>query len=108
MKFALRILFVVVICCNGAKAQTVLHGTYYLAAVGQKYVAVAIDSREREGFVTNDRYCKIQPLSRKAFFFAAGITSARENNTSLPLFDARDIAQKVYGQFATGPVEVSV
>jgi hypothetical protein len=87
---------------GGASSQSVFHGTYFLALVTPAYIIVAIDSRETQGNVRNDRYCKIRPLSPNAFFFGTGATSAIDNSTNTSVFDARDIAQSVYAQFGTG------
>ncbi len=83
-------------------AEDIGHGTYFLAGLSPDYAVVAIDSRELEVGVPNDRYCKIRPLSRNAFFFSRGVTSATDNNTHDKIFDARDIAHSVYVQFGIG------
>lgn len=80
-----------------AAAQIVQHGTFFVAAYTPDYAVVAIDSRQLSGGEINDRYCKIRILSSNSFFFARGATSAIENNVSI--FDARDIARRVFLQF---------
>jgi hypothetical protein len=82
---------------NPAAAQIVQHGTFFVAAYTPDYAVVAIDSRQLSGGDINDRYCKIRILSNNAFFFARGATSAVENNVGV--FDARDIARRVFLQF---------
>jgi hypothetical protein len=85
-----------------AAAQIVQHGTYFVAGFSPDYAVVAIDSREWKGSVHTDRYCKIRPLSRRAFFFGRGATSATDNATGANIFDARDVAHSVYLQFGVG------
>lgn len=74
------------------------HGTYYLAEFSPDYTVVAIDSRETRAGLVDDTYCKIRPLSARAFFFASGATSARDTATQTLLFDARDLASSIYSR----------
>jgi len=94
--------FLFVAFSHTAAAQTVGHGTYYIAAVSADFVVVTIDSRELLNYVNgpfaNDRYCKIRPLSPTAFFFATGDTSV--TSATVRVFDADDIAQIAYGSDA--------
>jgi hypothetical protein len=88
---------------HATAAAQLLHGTYFLAAISKDYVIVAIDSRESSigaaGRITNDRYCKIRPLSSRAIFFATGTASATGSKTRATIFDAREIAQQAFDDF---------
>jgi hypothetical protein len=91
-----------------AHAQVLGHGTYFVAGFFPDFAVVAIDSRELSGRLVDDHYCKIRPLSRDAFFFARGATSATNILTGASVFDARDIARDTYakpGSSTTGLVE---
>ena len=102
VKYAIRILLFSCPLSWSADAQVVQHGTHFVAALNADFAAVAIDSRQSTGVVTNDRYCKIVPLSRNAFFFARGITSAIDNTTHASIYDAREIARQAYREFGIG------
>jgi hypothetical protein len=104
-KYLIKIFFFVTALSCAATAQVAQHGTYFVAGFSPDYAVVAIDSREMSGGVVNDQYCKIQPLSRNAFFFARGVTSAVDNNTHSKIFDARDLAHSIYVQFGVGTVK---
>ena len=95
--------FALLIMLDATAAAQLLHGTYFLAAISKDYVIVAIDSRESSigaaGRITNDRYCKIRPLSSRAIFFATGTTSATGSKTRATIFDAREIAQQAFDDF---------
>jgi hypothetical protein len=99
-KQLVRLCLALACASNYAAAQIVQHGTYFVAAYTPDYAVVAIDSRQLSGADINDRYCKIRILSKSAFFFARGATSAVENNVSI--FDARDVARSVFLQFGNG------
>ena len=105
MKYA-RILLLSSALSWSADAQVIQHGTYFVAALNADFAVVAIDSRQSTGVVTNDRYCKIVPLSRNAFFFARGITSAIDNTTHASIFDAREIARQAYREFGVGATKL--
>lgn len=105
-KHLIKILLIVAGCGYAAATQIVQHGTYFLAGFSTDYTIVAIDSREtRADGQFNDQYCKIRPLSPKAFFFASGATSAIDNNTGANIFDARDLATTIYANI--GPTRSS-
>jgi hypothetical protein len=88
---------------QGAVAEELLHGTYFLAGVSNDYAVIAIDSRESHptgvNNAANDRYCKIRPLSRDVIFFATGTTSGLNTSTGAIIFDARDVAQRAFEYF---------
>jgi hypothetical protein len=95
--------FALILMLHATTAALLLHGTYFLAGVSTDYVIVAIDSRESSfgaaGPITNDRYCKIRPLSNRVIFFATGTTSAISSKTRATIFDASDIAQHTFEDF---------
>lgn len=101
-KHLVTICFIVAMSLDTRSAESVFHGTYFLALVAPDYIVVAIDSRQLRARVANDRDCKIRLLSANAFFFATGATSAFDNDTHTKVFDAGDIAQHVYAQFGIG------
>ncbi len=70
--------------------------TFFVAGFSPDFAVVAIDSRMILGRTVSDAYCKIRPLSKNAFFFARGSTSAYDNEDKKSVFDARDIAQNVF------------
>jgi hypothetical protein len=72
------------------------HATYFVAGFSAEYAVVAIDSRMLLDQTVSDHYCKIRPLSKNAFFFARGSTSAFDDEEKKNVFDARDIAQGVF------------
>lgn len=103
--------------CSGAFAQGFVHGTFFVFGLSSDFVTVAIDSRgtsvgDRRG--VNDRFCKIRPLSPKAFFFVEGavteirtLTMTRTTRTLFTtrttkqtstdtVFDSRETARQVY------------
>ncbi len=53
------------------------------------------------GQKVSDRYCKIRPLSKNAFFFARGSTSAFDEEKNKDVFDARDVAQTVFDKLGS-------
>ncbi len=93
----LKALFVAanVLCPGAAQA------TYFLAGFSAEYAVVAIDSRMLLGRKVSDRYCKICPLSKNAFFFARGSTSAFDEEEKKNVFDARDVAQSVFDKLGS-------
>jgi hypothetical protein len=93
----LKFLFVVAsfLCPHAA------HATYFLAGFSAEYAVVAIDSRMVLGQTISDRYCKIRPLSKNAFFFARGSTSAFDEEEKKNVFDARDVAQSVFDKLGS-------
>jgi hypothetical protein len=110
-QFLVKTLFFIAISFHPAAAQTIQHGTFFVAGFSADYAVVAIDSRETttvgNNRSTNDRYCKIQPLFHNAFFFARGITSATDSQTQANIFDARDLAHSLYVQFGLGTTKFS-
>jgi hypothetical protein len=80
-------------------------GTFFVAGISHEYAVVAIDSRELRGRSINNEYCKIQPLSRNAFFFGRGSTSAIDTISGVEIFDARTIARRIYVQFGIGTTQ---
>ena len=92
-----------VIIAQGAAAEQLLHGTFFLAGISRDYAVVSIDSRESyTGAISrtaNDHYCKIRTLSDHVIFFATGTTSATSAKTGALIFDARDVAQRTFNYF---------
>src|ERR1700730_11205243 len=80
---SITFLLSITVFCGVAVAQTLNHGTFFIAAIFTDYVIVAIDSRaSSDRAKPNDRHCKIRPLSQTAFFFATGLSyvlDARNN-----------------------------
>jgi hypothetical protein len=77
-------------------AAQIKQGTYFIAGFSRDYAVIAIDSRELEASVINDKDCKIEPLSPNAFFFMRGVTAAIDITTLTRVFDARRIAHSAY------------
>ena len=78
------------------------YGTFFVAAFFKDYAVVAVDRRELSGEHIDDRYCKIRPLWRNAFFLARGATSATDKATGAKIFDARNVAHSLYVQSGVG------
>jgi hypothetical protein len=83
-----------------AQDVSVSHGTFFLFGISTDFAVVAIDSRGTIETKTrnriDDRFCKIRPLSRNAFFFFAGVGMLFRGGTGNVTFDTRDVAKDVY------------
>lgn len=84
---------------------TAANGTYFAAGGNNDHIAVAIDSRltaDIQGGKTifNDHYCKILPLSESEIFFFSGV-NGQIDTQGHTLFDAEEIAQRVYKEDQT-------
>lgn len=85
-----------------ATAQGVQHGTYFVSGFSTSYAVVAIDSRERTDGSVDDQHCKIKILSpNKAFVFSRGV-DAEVARDKTRIFDADDVAKRLYIQFGIG------
>src|ERR1700694_5953004 len=95
-----RILLFAAMFSRAADAQDVSHGTFFLFGISTDFAVVAIDSRgtieTRSRNRIDDRFCKIRPLSRNAFFFFAGVGMLFRGGTGNVTFDTRDVAKDVY------------
>lgn len=72
------------------------HGTFFIASIHADRIIVAIDSRS-SGEKTNDRHCKIKPLSETALFFSTNFSYATDKNSNV-VIDTRATAKDAFDQ----------
>lgn len=107
LKHIVKVAVAVASLCQPAGAQIIRHGTYFVAGFFTDYGVVSIDSRERGKAGINDQSCKIVLLSKDSFFFVQGVGSGSDMSGNV-VFDVRDIARSIYGQFGVGTPNYSL
>jgi hypothetical protein len=97
--YSVKFLIVMAMLSRAAVAQSLFGGTFFVAAVQNDFVVVAIDSRaSSEDAAPNDRHCKIQPLSRNVIFFATGLSYILDRKDKNVVLDAGKTAKNIFDQ----------